>query len=503
MVAGNFNIVANCYSTGSVTTDTGISYYGGLIGYQDGTVTGCYYDSTTSGHSDEGKGTPKTTEDLMKQETFEGWDFENTWYIAEGSSYPVLRWQLPPPNNGGGGGSSAADVIDSKGKITADATLTSSTGIAESEIGASTLNMALRRTAEDSNGIITVNLTIPTVSGASGYGITLPADSLSSLGENNLLEINTGVANIILPSGMLAEDDVEGARDITLSVQQADVSAIEDEETRSLIGDRPVIQLSLNVDGEAYAWSNPNAPVTVSIPYTPSEEELADPEHIVIWYIDGEGNVVSVPDGRYDPETSTVVFSTTHFSVFAVSYVQKTFADLTGVEWARNAIEVMASKGIINGTGDDRYSPDANITRADYLILLTKTLGLTADFDGNFSDVAENAYYYNAVGVAKELGIASGDTDGTFNPTENISRQDMMALTARALEKFKGLEPSTDNTVLDRFDDKGNIADYALSSMATLVGEGLIAGSGNSLNPLSDTTRAEAAVFLYNIYNRY
>lgn len=507
LVAYNYGDVEKCYSTGFVSTAAGITHYGGLVGYYHrGNVTNSYYDSITSGQlDDEGKGIPKTTDDLMKQATFEGWDFENTWYIKEGSSYPVLRWQLPPPedNNGGGGGSSAADVIDSKGKITADAKLNSSTGIAESEVSASTLSMALRRTAEDSSGIVTLNLTIPSVSGASGYGITLPADSLSSLGVNNLLEINTEVANITLPGGMLAEDAAEGARDITLSVQRADVSAIEDEETRSLIGDRPVIQLSLNIDGEAYFWSNPNAPVTVSIPYTPSEEELADPEHIVIWYIDGAGNVISVPDGRYDPDTGTVVFSTTHFSTFAVSYVQKTFSDLTGAEWARNAIEVMASKGIINGTGKERYSPDANITRADYLVLLVKTLGLTADFDGNFSDVAENTYYYNAVGTAKELGIASGEPDGTFNPTENISRQDMMALTARALEKFKGLETSTDNTVLDRFDDKGDIADYALSSMAALVKAGLIAGYGNSLNPLSNTTRAEAAVFLYNIYNRY
>lgn len=90
-----------------------------------------------------------------------------------------------------------------------------------------------------------------------------------------------------------------------------------------------------------------------------------------------------------------------------------------------------------------------------------------------------------------------------FNPKENISRQDMMVLTARALEEFKGLKASSDNAILDKFSDKGDVAGYAVESLTTLVKEGLISGSGDKLNPRAQTTRAEAAVFLYRIYNKY
>ena len=76
-------------------------------------------------------------------------------------------------------------------------------------------------------------------------------------------------------------------------------------------------------------------------------------------------------------------------------------------------------------------------------------------------------------------------------------------LTARALEKYKGLKAAGGSTVLDKFSDKGDIAGYAANSLATLVKEGLIAGSEDKLNPHADTTRAEAAVFLYRIYNKY
>lgn|GEM_PF-5292013 len=192
-----------------------------------------------------------------------------------------------------------------------------------------------------------------------------------------------------------------------------------------------------------------------------------------------------------------------HLSCYAVAYVTASFKDLDGVEWGRKPIEVMASKGIINGTGQNAFSPSAYISRADYLVLLIKTLGLTAGFEGNFDDVQPGIYYYQAIGIAKKLGIATGSGNNRYNPRDNISRQDMMVLTARALERFKGLKVTGDTADLDKFSDKGDIAGYAVRDLATLVREGLIAGSNDKLNPRLQTTRAEAAVFLYQIYNKF
>jgi hypothetical protein len=193
----------------------------------------------------------------------------------------------------------------------------------------------------------------------------------------------------------------------------------------------------------------------------------------------------------------------THFSYYAIGYVHKSFADLGSIEWARKAIEVLASKGIINGTGENAYSPSLNVTRADYLLLLIRTLGLWAETEDNFDDVKPGAYYYEAVGIAKKLGITTGVGNNRFNPKENISRQDMMVLTARVLEKFKGLKAGGNTVILDKFKDREDIAGYAAESLATLVSKSLILGSGDKLNPLGRTTRAEAAVFLYRLYNQY
>ncbi|MGI5942128.1 MAG: S-layer homology domain-containing protein, partial [Pelotomaculaceae bacterium] len=165
---------------------------------------------------------------------------------------------------------------------------------------------------------------------------------------------------------MLQASDIAGAEKVSLTIAPADRNKL----TRELqlqIGDRPVIELGLKIDGKTVPWRNEDTAVTVSIPYLPTEEELADPEHITVWYIDVNGNVVEVPSGRYDPSTGTVTFSTSHFSKYAVVFVDKTFEDLGIVTWAKKQIEVLASKGVLKGVSEKEYAPQAAITRADYL----------------------------------------------------------------------------------------------------------------------------------------
>ncbi|MDR9787245.1 MAG: S-layer homology domain-containing protein [Peptococcaceae bacterium MAG4] len=181
--------------------------------------------------------------------------------------------------------------------------------------------------------------------------------------------------------------------------------------------------------------------------------------------------------------------------------MDKTFDDLGSVTWAKKQIEVLASKGVLKGVSQTEYAPQAAITRADYLYYLVRTLGVNARVDENFEDIKGDAYYFREIGIAKKLGITNGTGNNRFSPDEPITRQDMMVLTGRALGMLKKLELEGTSSDLDRFADKSLVTDYAVESIATLVREGLIVGTGDRVNPLGKTTRAEAAVFLYRIYN--
>lgn len=82
--------VARTYSTTKVSG----TYSGGLIGNMGTTsVRDSFWDMEISGASTSSGGVGKTTEDMKKQITYTGWDFENVWSIVEGSEYPKLNWE--------------------------------------------------------------------------------------------------------------------------------------------------------------------------------------------------------------------------------------------------------------------------------------------------------------------------------------------------------------------------------------------------------------------------
>ncbi|HHW47934.1 MAG TPA: S-layer homology domain-containing protein [Clostridiaceae bacterium] len=134
---------------------------------------------------------------------------------------------------------------------------------------------------------------------------------------------------------------------------------------------------------------------------------------------------------------------------------------------------------------------------------MVKTLGLNVDFEDNFDDVNVDDYYYEAIGIAKKLGIVLGQDNNLFKPRATISRQDMMVMVERALRRLNIVSKTSTITEINKFSDKYQIAEYAKESIEALVKAGLIQGDGTRINPLANTTRAETAVFLYRIYNKY
>ncbi|MCG8500478.1 MAG: S-layer homology domain-containing protein, partial [Firmicutes bacterium] len=405
----------------------------------------------------------------------------------------------------GGGGSSPSDKEPSNDgtevKVPAPAPkLDQSSGVASAAVDKAALDKAFKLAETNADGVKQVTIAIEKVNGAKAYKPELPAKALSGNAEQQV-KLETEFADLVAPGNMFDSSKAKNADTIALSIGIADTAAL-DTETQALVGNRPVIELNAFIDGKAASWNNPDAPVTVAIPYKPTAKELKDPEHIVIIHIDKNGNVIPVPNGRYDTATGKVVFTTTHFSQYAVAYVTKTFDDITAYGWAQKQIEVMASKGVINGTSATTYTPAANITRADFMLLLVRALGLNAKTVDNFDDIDAGAYYADAVAIAKKLGITNGIGNNKFNPEAAISRQDMMVLAEKAMTAAKKSIAAGSAKDLNKFSDASDIADYASDSIAAMVKDGIVKGDGYRINPLGNATRAEVGVIIYRIYNQ-
>lgn len=370
---------------------------------------------------------------------------------------------------------------------------------ATGEVDYSDLGKAFEQAESDTEGNKKVTVNIEQVAGVNDYTVLLPTSYVSSDKTDKTIEVHSALGNIEIPSNMFQQGDVGNADKVGISIGIADKSNLSDDVLKS-IGNRPVIELGVTINDKPLSWKSNDASVKVTIDYTPTEDELKDPEHIVVWYIDGSGNPVSVSNGRYDPQTKKVTFSTDHFSKYAIAYVQKTFQDISG-SWAKNEIEIMASKGIIKGTGDSMFSPEAEITRADFITLLIRTLELKAKFTANFSDIKTTDHYYDAVGVAKKLGITYGTGNNRFNPKESISRQDMAALTLRAMRIAKRINTNGVITQTVKFNDAKSIASYAYTSVSLLIERKIIERESLEFKPAEYITRAEMADVIYNIYN--
>ncbi len=170
------------------------------------------------------------------------------------------------------------------------------------------------------------------------------------------------------------------------------------------------------------------------------------------------------------------------------------YRDLTGYGWAYNAILTMEEAGVVNDKTAVSFAPGENITRGDFAGFLIRALGLTTDSTENFADVPQDAQYAKEIAIGKKLGVLNGIGDNRFNPEGEITRQDLMAIAARGMRVCRELDEGEEE-ILQGYADAGLIAEYAKLDVAAMVRANIVKGNADgTINPLGNTTRAEAAV---------
>ena len=180
-------------------------------------------------------------------------------------------------------------------------------------------------------------------------------------------------------------------------------------------------------------------------------------------------------------------------SAAALAAVEDTgFADVDADAWYAEAVEYVRDHGIMNGTSAAIFDPDGTTTRGQITAILYRASGSPEVSGGAaFTDVADGAYYADAVRWANTYGIVTGYGDGTFRPDIPITRQQMAAI----LWRYAG-SPSPEGGA--DYADEASIASYADTAVDWARDTGIISGrDGNRFDPSGRATRAQAAVILY------
>ncbi len=175
------------------------------------------------------------------------------------------------------------------------------------------------------------------------------------------------------------------------------------------------------------------------------------------------------------------------------------FTDIVG-HWAENVIKIVVEKGLLVGTGDNKFSPDMEVTRG----MLVTVLGRLANVDVSsyeslkFADVDFAQYYAKSIAWAAEAGIVAGVSDDKFAPDTSITRE-QLAVIIMNYAKFAGID-LTETDEKTEFSDMDEISSWAKSSVLDAQKSGLINGKeNNKFDPKRTATRAEAAAIIVRL----
>ena len=178
------------------------------------------------------------------------------------------------------------------------------------------------------------------------------------------------------------------------------------------------------------------------------------------------------------------------------------FADVSSSDWFYNDVRYVYEKGIMDGTGADRFSPNAPLTRAMIVTILYRMAGSpSVSGSSDFTDVATGKWFAKAVAWAAANGIVNGYGSGLFGPNDPVTREQLAAILYR-YAVYGGMTAVTLEENLGGFADTAQLSAYAIQAMNWAVGQGLINGSGSNLVPKAQATRAQVAAIIHRYLER-
>lgn len=413
--------------------------------------------------------------------------------------------QVIPGGNEPATGSEKGEGVIVLKAAAASAALADGTGIAKLQINAEALNQVLARLKDYAAGSkpVIVIQSEGDVLPDSGWRVELPAEWVSNaagLGAQASLSIRHGKYGMELPLQVLSLNSKETKLVVTaLPVTKQEKPALyrtAAEEGLELLGMPVDFAVSLEGDGGVsriipdFGYGYAVKTFILDGPVNPAQTT-------VLQLQPGTNGLRFVPATFAGKDGQTV--ATVHGNsngIYAVAAGSRSFSDLDG-HWARKDIELLASKRVVNGVDGSGFQPERSITRAEFVALLVRGLGLAEEADASgFADVKEADWFAGAAAAALQAGLIEGVEEGLFQPDATLSREQMAVLMIRAA-KLAGSQTTEQAGASRQFADHESISGWAAASVEEAVARGFMTGmTADTFEPAAAATRAQATVIL-------
>lgn len=178
------------------------------------------------------------------------------------------------------------------------------------------------------------------------------------------------------------------------------------------------------------------------------------------------------------------------------------FTDISPYAWYYDSVQYAVEHEIVYGTSDTTFSPNRNITRAQFITLLYRAFGQgeVVSPSREFSDVPADSYYRNAVYWGQAHEIVYGKSAELYAPDADITRQEATVMMGRAITSLS-LEVDVPDQPVSAFCDESSIAVWAKDAVELMHRKGLVTGyKDGSFGPNRRMTRAEGTTVLVRLY---
>ncbi|MFC5401273.1 glycoside hydrolase domain-containing protein [Cohnella soli] len=289
-----------------------------------------------------------------------------------------------------------------------------------------------------------------------------------------------GSDKLILGLRALEADKAKGLASLAANKQYADVS----------LPDKVWEVLVTWMNGDNAQAAKPfKAPLLLSWPV--AQEKQANYH---IYRIGTDGELVYLKEDVSGDRLSAQLLQ--GGQVAGLIFVKK-FDDLSKVQWALEAIRELAARQIIKGSSATTFAPAREITRAEFATILARALGLEENGRNTFTDVSSDSWFAGAVNAVAQAGLVMGQGNDRFAPQAAITREEMAVMLKRALD-WRGKQ-APQSAVSHSYTDDAQISPWAREATQALAGLGIMNGRGNNqFAPQASVNRAEAAQSIYH-----
>ncbi len=272
-----------------------------------------------------------------------------------------------------------------------------------------------------------------------------------------------------------------------------------------------VTSANVNIPNDLEKQEIVTAPVTI-----PAEKDAAKAPEVHVQVGFGETAKVELPVTEFGPGTvailvhedgteevvrdctigeNGVILNVEGDVTLKIVERSQNFTDVASGNWASDAVEFVAARELFQGTGNQQFTPEGNMTRGMLVTVLYRLAYEPEAAQVDFGDIDQQAYYSDAVAWAASNGVVTGYSDHAFGPDDDITREQLATILYRYAKNHTATTGQT--AALSTFADASQISPYAAEAMSWAVSSGLINGVGNNqLAPEGEATRAQVATML-------